>query len=77
MTASEKFKEWLGTEYYSTKKRGPISSGTQYVNGIENINGTLRLKGILKSNEDLFHINDLKQVTHLYDKYMSLPDRHK
>jgi hypothetical protein len=77
MTNSEKFKEWLETDYYSAKNRGPITSGKNYVKGIENINGTLKLNGILKPHEDIFDISNGEKITLLYDKYMALPNRHK
>lgn len=64
MRTSEKFKVWLKTIYVSKKTGKPLTSGTQYVTGINALNKKLNLLG-----EGIYDINtDLNKIRELIDK---------
>jgi len=63
MTTAERFKIWLETIYVSEKTKGPLTTGTQYVTGINALNKKFSLIG-----EGIFDINiDLNQIRSLID----------
>ena len=61
MTTAEKFKVWLETIYISDKTGQPLTSGIQYVTGINALNKKFNLpgEGIYDSKTNLEHIRDL------------------
>lgn len=61
MTTSEKFKVWLETIYISKKTGKPLTTGTQYVTGLNALNKKFNLigEGIFDINTDLNIIRDL------------------
>ena len=58
MTTAEQFKIWLETIYISPMTGKPLTTGNQYVTGINTLNKKLKLKGegIFDENTDLVHI---------------------
>ena len=64
MTTSEKFKVWLETIYISKKTGKPLTTGTQYVTGLNALNKRFNLIG-----EGIYDINtDLNEIRNLIDK---------
>jgi hypothetical protein len=64
MTTSEKFKIWLETIYISKKTGKPLTTGTQYVTGLNALNKKFNLIG-----EGIYDINtDLNIIRELIDK---------
>ena len=64
MTTAEKFKVWLETIYISDKTKKPLTTGTQYVIGLNALNKQLNLQG-----EGIYDINtDLNHIRNLIDK---------
>jgi Domain of unknown function (DUF3883) len=64
MTTADKFKIWLETIYISDKTKKPLTTGTQYVTGLNALNKQLKLPG-----EGIYCINaDLKHIRKLIDK---------
>jgi len=64
MTTAEKFKVWLETIYISKKTGKPLTTGTQYVTGLNALNKKFNLIG-----EGIFDINtDLNKIRDLIDK---------
>jgi hypothetical protein len=64
MTTAERFKIWLETIYISEKTKGPLTSGTQYVTGLNALNKKFNLTG-----EGIFDINtDLDQIRNLINQ---------
>jgi len=64
MTTAERFKIWLETIYISKKTNKPLTSGTQYVTGINALNSKFNLIG-----EGIFDIKtDLDVIRSLIDK---------
>ncbi|MBJ7882323.1 protein NO VEIN domain-containing protein [Gelidibacter salicanalis] len=64
MTTSEKFKVWLETIYISKKTGKPLTTGTQYVTGLNALNKNLNLIG-----DGIYDINtDLGKIRELIDK---------
>lgn len=61
MTTAEKFKVWLETIYVSDKTKKPLTTGTQYVNGLNALNKKFNLPGdgIYDLNTNLSHIRNL------------------
>lgn len=61
MTTAENFKIWLETIYVSGKTKQPLTTGTQYVTGINALNKKFNLTGdgIYDSNTNLNHIRNL------------------
>lgn len=61
MTTAEKFKVWLETIYVSDKTKKPLTTGTQYVTGLNALNRQFNLPGdgIYDLNTDLNHIRNL------------------
>jgi hypothetical protein len=61
MTTSEKFKVWLENVYISDKTGKPLTSGIQYVTGLNALNKKFNLagEGIYDKNADLRHIRNL------------------
>lgn len=61
MTTAEKFKVWLETIYISPKTKTTLTTGTQYVTGLNALNRQLNLPGdgIYDANADLNHIRNL------------------
>jgi hypothetical protein len=61
MTTSEKFKVWLETIYISKKTGKPLTTGTQYVTGLNALNKRFNLigEGIYDIDTDLNKIRDL------------------
>jgi len=61
MTTKERFKIWLETIYISEKTKGPLTSGSQYVTGLNALNKKFNLTG-----DGIFDINtDLDQIRNL------------
>ncbi len=64
MTTAERFKIWLETIYVSEKTKGPLTSGTQYVTGLNALNKKLSLTG-----GGIFDINiDHDQIRNLINR---------
>ena len=64
MTTPEKFKVWLETIYVSKKTGKPLTTGAQYVTGLNSLNRNLNLVG-----EGIYDINtDLDKIRELIDK---------
>lgn len=61
MTTAERFKIWLETIYVSEKTKGPLTTGTQYVTGLNALNKKLNLtgEGIFDTTADLDQIREL------------------
>ena len=61
MTTAEKFKVWLETIYISDKTKKPLTTGTQYVTGLNALNKQFNLpgEGIYDINTNLNHIRNL------------------
>ena len=61
MTTPEKFKVWLETIYVSDKTKKPLTTGTQYVTGLNALNKQFNLSGdgIYDINTNLNHIRNL------------------
>lgn len=61
MTTAEKFKVWLETIYISDKTKKPLTTGTQYVTGLNALNKQFNLpgEGIYDVNTNLNHIRNL------------------
>lgn len=61
MTTAEKFKIWLEKIYISEKTKKPLTTGTQYVIGLNALNKHFNLagEGIYDINTNLNHIRDL------------------
>ena len=61
MTTAEKFKVWLETIYVSDKTKKPLTTGTQYVTGLNALNKQFNLPGdgIYDLNTNLNHIRNL------------------
>ena len=61
MTTAEKFKIWLETIYISDKTKKPLTTGTQYVTGINALNKKFNLsgEGIYDKDTNLNHIRNL------------------
>lgn len=61
MTTAEKFKLWLETIYVSPKTKKTLTTGTQYVTGLNALNKLLHLPGdgIYDANADLNYIRKL------------------
>lgn len=61
MTTAEKFKVWLETIYVSDKTKKPLTTGTQYVTGLNALNRQFNLPGdgIYDLNTNLNHIRNL------------------
>ena len=64
MTTSEKFKVWLETIYISKKTGKPLTTGTQYVTGLNALNKKFNL-----NEEGIFEIEtDLEKIRELIDR---------
>ncbi|WP_294966295.1 DUF3883 domain-containing protein [uncultured Flavobacterium sp.] len=64
MTTAEKFKVWLETIYISDKTKKSLTTGTQYVTGLNALNKQFNLNG-----EGIFDINtNLDHIRNLIDK---------
>ena len=64
MTTAERFKIWLETIYVSEKTKVPLTSGTQYVTGLNALNKKFNLTG-----DGIFDINtDLEQIRNLINR---------
>ena len=61
MTTAEKFKVWLETIYISNKTKKSLTTGTQYVTGLNALNKQFNLpgEGIFETNINLDHIRNL------------------
>lgn len=61
MTTAEKFKIWLETIYISEKTKKPLTTGTQYVTGLNALNKQFGLtgEGIYDIHTNLNHIRNL------------------
>ena len=64
MTTAEKFKVWLETIYISDKTKKPLTTGTQYVTGLNALNKQFNLQG-----EGIYDIEtNLNHIRNLIDK---------
>lgn len=64
MTTAEKFKIWLETIYVSDKTKKPLTTGTNYVTGLNALNKQFNLPG-----DGIYDLNtDLSQIRNLIDQ---------
>lgn len=70
MTTAEKFKVWLETIYVSHKTKKPLTTGTQYVTGLNALNRQFNLPGdgIYDLNTNLNHIRNLIEQPENFQK---------